>query len=56
MGDLSHGEFRAIWDSISEPHKQRIKDKCAWEQMTPWQVLNEWPALRDLAPLETQRG
>lgn len=42
---LSHEQFKRIWKGMTEQQQQKAKDKAAWEQMSLWAVLQEWPAL-----------
>ena len=46
MSTLTFEEYRDLWELMSEEERQRVKDKCNWEQMGRWAVLNEWPSMR----------
>lgn len=39
---MTHAEFKAAWDALTEPQQQWVKDKARWEHMSRWAVMNEW--------------
>ena len=45
--DLTYDEYRELWASFSERHRERVRAKAQWEAMSLWAVLNEWPSLRE---------
>lgn len=45
-GNLTYAGFRAVKSAMTAEEWQRVEDKCQWERMIPWAVLNEWPSLR----------
>jgi hypothetical protein len=45
-GRLTYAGFRAVQDAMTVAEWRRVEDKCWWENMIPWAVLNEWPSLR----------
>lgn len=46
MSDLTYEGYQAVRDAMTVAEWERVRDKCRWEHMTAWQVLNEWPSLR----------
>lgn len=45
-GRLTYAGFQAVRDAMTVAEWRRVQDKCQWEHMIPWAVLNEWPDLR----------
>ena len=39
---MTSDEFDALWKSLTEEQKQRVRDKATWEHMGLWAVCNEW--------------
>ena len=57
-GRLTYAGYRAVKDAMTVGEWGRVQDKCRWEHMIPWAVLNEWPSLRGSGArvLEVARG
>jgi hypothetical protein len=47
---LTYAEFRQKYDELTPLQMEWLKDKCNWEHMTPWAVMNDWnvPSDEDL--------
>ena len=44
---MTYEEYRALWVSLTEAQKERVRNKCRWEHMTLWAVCEEWPGIWD---------
>lgn len=48
--ELSHEQFKNMWDGMTEEGRELVRAKARWEHITLWAVLNDYLSLRPFQP------
>jgi hypothetical protein len=56
LSALTYPEYRAMWESMTEEERDRVRAKAEWEHMSLWAVLDEWPSLRPAGEGDATEG